>query len=328
MHSPRDDESEPVSRLTLPWEPLAGGRATGGTPGQERLVGWLTEVGEVAGNVLVYSSAYLAAVAMLEVAIAMVLLSLPPSPAPVVVGLVTFAVYANDRIADADTDVVTTPEKAAFVTRHRDLLYGLSAVAYGLALTISVVGGPLAVGIALLPGMFWVLYASDWIPEVGVSVRRLKEVLVLNSVVVALAWATTLTFLPLAFGGQAPPGPVLFVFGYFLLRSFVDTEIPNVRDVEGDAAIGVATLPVVFGVGGTRLVLYAVDLLTAGLVLYAVWADLVPLAHAVALAIGLLYSTGIVSFVGRFEDVPALAIASELEYLVVGAALAPMVYGL
>jgi len=185
--------------------------------------------------------------------------------------LVVFAVYTNDRLADVDTDVMSNPGQAAFVRRHRDVLYVLASIAYGLAVALSVLGGPIALAVALLPGVFWVCYATNWIPGQGVGrVQRLKDVFLVNTIVVALAWAATLTFLPLAFAGEPITTPTLVVFSYFFLRVGTNTEIPNVRDVDGDRAIGVRTIPVVFGVTRTRWILSAIDLCTAGLVVLAV----------------------------------------------------------
>ncbi|SHG69078.1 UbiA family prenyltransferase [Halobaculum gomorrense] len=301
-------------------EPTYASDERGANGRTERIVELLTSTGERAGTALVYSSAYLAAIATVEVAIAMALLSLSPNPAPVVVGLVTFAVYTNDRVADADTDAVSDPERAAFVRRHRDALYLLASIAYGLAVAISVLGGPVALAVTLLPGVFWVAYAADWIPNVSPHVRRLKEVLVVNSLVVALAWATTLTALPVAFTDAAITPGTAVVFAYFLLRSFVDTEIPNVGDIEADRAIGVATLPVAFGVPATRRALYAVDLLTVVLVAAAVVTGVLATGPAVALGAGVAYSLVVTGLLGRV-DTDALELASECEYLVVAAAL-------
>ena len=273
------------------------------------------------GQTLVYSSVYIALIAMTEVAIAMVLLSLPLNIAPVVVGLVTFAVYGGDRLADADTDAVSNPGQAAFMRRHGDVMYVLVAVSYALAVTLSVLGGPLAFALAMIPGVFWVLYATDWMPDTGLRVRRLKQVVVLNSAVVALAWAVTLTFLPLAFADAPVTPATLVVFGYFFLRSFVDTEIPNVRDVDADRQTGVATLPVLLGVRRTRHVLYGVDAGTLVLVGYAAVAGIVPLGLSTALVVGLLYSVGITTFVGRFEDEELLAKLPECEYVFVALTL-------
>lgn len=276
---------------------------------------------ERAWNTLVYSSAYLALIAVAEVAVVTSLLSIPLTAAPVVVGLVTFAVYANDRLADADTDAVSNPKQAAFVRRHRDVLYLLASLAYGLAVALSVLGGPVALAITVLPGTFWVLYASDWVPDVGLRFRRLKEILLVNSAVVAFAWAATLTFLPLAFADAAVTPAAGVVFAYFFLATFVNTEIPNVRDVAGDEAIGVSTLPVVFGVRRTRHALYAVNLLAAAVVGYAAFSDFVSVAGAAALLVGLGYSAAVTSFLGRSEDQTRVVLAAECGFLVVCLAL-------
>ncbi|WP_440766346.1 UbiA family prenyltransferase [Natronorubrum sp. DTA7] len=273
-------------------------------------------------NALVYSSTYLALIAMAEVVIVSVLLSLSLTPAAVVVGLVVFAVYTNDRLADVDTDAVSNPGQAGFVRRHRGALYVLASIAYGLAVALSVLGGPVALAITLLPGVLWVCYATDWIPETGMHVRRLKDVFLVNTIVVALAWAVTLTFLPLAFADGAVTMSALFVFAYFFLRVFTNTEIPNVRDVEGDRDIGVLTIPVVFGVDRTRRILAGIDCCTAGLVAFAVYTGHIPPVLAVPLLAGLAYSLGVTSLVGRYENERLLAKAAECEYLVVFVVLA------
>lgn len=269
------------------------------------------------------TAGYLALIAAVEVAVATTLLSLRPSLAPVVVGLVTFAVYAADRIADVETDAVSNPEQAAFVRRHEDVLSVLVAVAFGLAVALSILGGPLALAITLVPGVFWLLYASDWVPDVGLGVRRLKDVLLVNTAVVAFAWAVTLTFLPLAFADASVTPTVGAVFAYFFFRSFVDAELPNVGDLVGDREIGVATLPVVFGVDRTRQALYGVDLITIALLALAVSAGYLSLTLAVPLLAGVVYSLGVTSFLGR-ADVERLAVAAECEYLVVALALVPV----
>ncbi|GAA0284189.1 UbiA family prenyltransferase [Halobacterium noricense] len=278
-------------------------------------------------TVLLYSSAYLSVVTVIEVGIAMAVLSLPLSPAPAVVGLITFAVYANDRIADVDDDAVDKPEQAAFVRRHEDVLYVAAALAYGLAIALAMLGGPLALALALLPGAFWVLYASDWLPQLGSRFCRLKDVLVVNTAVVALAWAVSLTFLPVAFADGGVTPAVALVFAYFFLRSFVDTELPNVRDREGDREAGVRTLPVVLGLERTRLVLYAVDAITAAVLAYALAAGYLSVSVALALGVGLVYSLVVTSLLARYADRAWLTVAPELEYVVVGAVLSLVALG-
>lgn len=280
------------------------------------------------GNGLVYSSLFMAFVAAVEVGIATALLGVTLTPAPLVVGLITFAVYTIDSVADADSDVRTNPGRANFARRYADQLMMAAAVAYGLAVAISIVGGPVALALALLPGTFWALYASDWLPSIGRAVNRfvgevprLKDVLLVNSLLVALGWAIALTLLPLAFADAAVTPTVGVVFAYFLFRSFVDTELPNVRDVEADAAIGVATLPVVVGITWTRRVLYGVDLGTAVLVTVAAWFGLLAWPFAIALLFGVAISVGVIGFVGRTSETRLFGIAPDCSYLVVGIAI-------
>ncbi|ELZ29848.1 4-hydroxybenzoate polyprenyltransferase [Halogeometricum pallidum JCM 14848] len=268
-------------------------------------------------DLLVYSSLYLVVVAVAEVLTAMVALSLPLSLAPVVVGLVTFAVYVGDRVADADTDELSNPDQSAFVRRHGRTLSTLSAAAYGLALALSLTAGPLALAITLLPGAFWVLYASDWLPSVGARLTRLKDVLLVNSGVVAGAWAVALLGLPLAFAGAAPTATAAVVFTYFFVDTFVNTEIPNVGDRHADAAIGVSTLPVVFGVARTRRILYAVEASLGVFVAWAFFEGLLSAALAGGVLAGLAYTLAVTAFVGRTEAYSRLAIAGELKALVV-----------
>jgi|GEM_PF-219195 len=296
---------------------------------------------------LASGSPFVAAIAAIETVIATVLLGVPLSPAPAVVGLVTFAVYTVDHVADAEADARSTPERARIARRYGDQLMVVAALAYGLAVALSTLGGPLALGVALLPGTLWVAYASDWLPNVGRAVRslapegglaanrrfpRLKEVPVLSSVVVAAGWTLAVTLLPLAFAGSAslgsaalgaaPREPIVAVaMAYFLLRSFVDTELPNVRDVDADAAAGVATLPTVLGVARTRRVLYGVDLATAATLAAATLAGVLAPGIAAALGLGVAASLAVTALAGRVDDGAVLGVAPDCSYLVVAAAL-------
>jgi len=262
-------------------------------------------------NLFLYSSVYLAVIAMAEVALVSELLDLPLTPAPIVAGLLTFAVYGNDRLADLETDAKTAPARTAFVRRYQDAFYVFGAIAYGLAVALSVLGGPLSFGLSLLPGVFWILYACDWIPSLPSGTRRLKDVFLLNSTLVAVAWALVIVYLPLTYAG-APASPTVgVIFLFFVLATFVNTEIPNVRDKEGDSEIGVRTLPVVVGVRWTKNILYGITGLTAGLLSVAFLANVINLTEATVLLASLFFLGGVIFCLNRIENDGALAVAAE-----------------
>ena len=269
-----------------------------------------------------YSSSYIAVSAMVEVAIAMVLLGVSLNPAPLVVGLVMFSVYTNDRIADVETDAISDPEKAAFITRYEHLLKPLADAAYGLAVMLAIAGGPLALLLTFFPGVFWIFYASGWLDAFDGALFRLKSVLVLNTTVVALAWAIVLTLLPVAFA-TAPLSPAVFLaFAYFFLRVFTFVELSNIPDVDGDRQIGVDTIPVVFGIDGTRRALYLLNGLTAAVVLSALLSGgILSLPVAGVLLLATAYSLAVAALVGRWGDISALIQAAEAEYFLTYLAL-------
>jgi len=335
------ESTAPEARGSGTEAPTATGAAPTGTTGSAS--GLLQSLVALASG-----SPFIAAIAAVETVIATVLLGVPLSPAPAVVGLVAFAVYTVDHVADAATDARSTPGRARIALRYGDLLMVAAALAYGFALALSVASGPLALGVALLPGAFWIAYASDWLPNAGRALRslapgddlgtglrlpRLKEVPVVGSVVVAAGWAIAVTLLPLAFAGgaalgsgslgAAPVEPVVAVaFAYFFLRSFVDAELPNVRDVEADAAAGVSTLPIALGVGRTRRVLYGIDLVTAATLAAATATGVLAPGVAAALGVGLAASLAVTGLAGRVDDAAVLGVAPDCSYLVVAAALA------
>ncbi|KTG21242.1 4-hydroxybenzoate polyprenyltransferase [Haloferax profundi] len=278
-------------------------------------------------DVLIHTSTYLVFIAMVQVATVMAALSIEPNPALAIIGLVTFAVYMGDRIADVDTDEVSNPGQSSFVRRHESVLSVLTAAAYGLAIAISVLGGPVALGVTLIPGAFWVLYASDWLPTIGSYFKRLKEILVVNSVIVALAWAISLVFLPLAFADAAFTPVAAVIFFYYFLDTFVNTEIPNVNDVEADEAIGVSTLPVVFGVDRTRQIAYGLDIVLVGFVVFAYLRGLLGSILTLAILVGLGYALVLAAFVGRTEHESRLGIAGEAKHLVVMAVILALTAG-
>ena len=282
---------------------------------------------------------FTALVAAVEVAVVTVALGVPLSTAPVAVGLVAFAVYAADHVADAEGDAGSTPLRARIALRYGDQLMVVAAVSYGLAVALAAGAGPAALALVLVPGTVWIGYATDWIPAAGdrleplgdrvgplgeVSLPRLKDVFLLNSAAVALAWAVAVVAAPLAFAGvpvdSVGTHAVGLLFAYVSVRSFVDVEVPNVRDVAADAAQGVATLPVAYGVTGTRRVLYAVDAVAAGLLAATAATGVASPPALAALGVGLAVSVTVTALADRLDGA-ALGVAPDCSYLVAGAVL-------
>jgi 4-hydroxybenzoate polyprenyltransferase len=241
----------------------------------------------------------------------MYILSLPLSPAPLVGALVTFAIYANDRIVDTESDSVSNPDRTAFVQRYQSELYVLAAVAYGLGVAVAALGGALAFGLTVLPGLLWVAYAVEWIQVNTVQVTRLKEIPVLNSALVAIAWAVPVVVLPVAFADATLTPTAGLLVLYFGFATLVNTEIANIRDVESDRASGVATMPTIVGVERTRTTLYTLSLGTLVVLCGGVVSGIVTVLSAAVLSIGVVCLVGILSLVERISNERLLALGAE-----------------
>ncbi|AKH97338.1 UbiA family prenyltransferase [Halanaeroarchaeum sulfurireducens] len=237
--------------------------------------------------------------------------------APGVVALVVFAVYVGDRISDIKREPESTSERNAFMKHHRTVLSVASAMSYGLAVAIAAYGGPVALVLTLVPGIAWVLYASEVTEDAVPVIIRLKKFVVLNSAIVAAGWATALVAIPVAFADQGvgPVGMVLFV--YFFIDIFIGTEIANFRDMADDARNGVTTLPLALGVRRSRQLLHVINVFLVAILLVAFVHELLSLAFLGAALLGRLYTAGLQGFIGRTERHRLLEFLYEMDHVVV-----------
>ena len=284
----------------------------------EQLFHSLQRYGSVVKKILLFGQLYVAISAMAMSATVVIALSLPLNPAPMVMGLVMFSVYLGDRVGDVKDEESATAERQQFFKRYKTKLSVLSAGAYGVAIGIGVYGGPLSLLLTLIPGIFWILYATELLPSISGALKRVKSVLVVNSAFVSLAWTIPLVFLPLSFTDQSLSPAAAVVFVYFLLDFFINTEIPNVRDIEEDKANGVSTIPVVFGVKRTRRILYALDIFLLTFLVIAFVNGVLSVAFAGATIVGTVYALVITGFVGRTNDHGKLTLLGESKQFFIG----------
>ena len=85
---------------------------------------------------LIFTSLYLAGIAVAESFIVIIFLDLPLSLAPIVIGLLVFSVYVNDQLIDLENDDILNPRERSYISRHQDVLYVFASVSYGIALSI------------------------------------------------------------------------------------------------------------------------------------------------------------------------------------------------
>jgi 4-hydroxybenzoate polyprenyltransferase len=164
--------------------------------------------------------------------------------------LITFSIYFLNNFTDKAEDAINKPE-----CEPKKMLYYVvpSITAMFLSLAIGATISVFALVVLIIPLIIGVIYSVP----IKKSIPRLKEVLGLKSVVVALCWAITGAFLPLS-SVSVSINEVILVFCYIFVVILVNTTIFDTLDVEGDVVSGVNTLPTVLGLKNTMGLLFII----------------------------------------------------------------------
>ncbi len=185
----------------------------------------------------------------------------------------TMFVYSLNRFTDLEEDERNVPDRAAFTKRHGRLLLTLGVGLYVLAIGVAVVLDLPGAGYMVIPLLVAIAY----------SYLRLKKLFLVKNLTVGFAWG----LIPLGVGVYydilETPG-ILFLAGYITAMLTVAAIVFDIKDIEGDRAEGIRTVPVVFNPRGTRILSQALNVAIASSVLLAVSTGLVPAAFLVLLA--------------------------------------------
>ncbi len=224
---------------------------------------------------------------------------LPFDPvAAAILMLIVFAVYNLNRKTDEDEDAINHTERYAFTKEYEGTLFRSAIGAYVIALCLSALQGLDSLFITTIPLIAGIVYSVPLFPA-RFGFRRLKEVPLMKSLVVAFSWAIPPALLPVCHAclpGGAATG-IAGIFFFFLV--FINTVVFDIRDVEGDLASGVKTLPTILGSRRTLILLTAMNAVVGVALMLA--GGLLPGLHPVLLlAAGTAYAQGYLLCFQRF----------------------------
>jgi 4-hydroxybenzoate polyprenyltransferase len=168
--------------------------------------------------------------------------------------LITFSVYSFNKITDVAEDKLNNPYRVKLIRGCEKMWLMLPPTSLSASLLIGALRSLLTVPILLTPFIAAFFYSFKLSP----SIPRLKEIFFVKSFVVALSWALVGSLLPTAVGSAAPP-MIPLIFTFIFITIFVNTVLFDVRDVDGDRASGIKTIPIVLGVDRTRRLLSSLN---------------------------------------------------------------------
>jgi 4-hydroxybenzoate polyprenyltransferase len=279
-------------------ERVQTGGATGTIPAVESVLG-----------AIVHASVLDAIVAAAKVLTVTLLLDIAATPAIAVGALTAFGIYASNKLVD-DEDAVNAPDRARFVDRYRREMTVATAAAIVLGLALAATAGPVALALTLLPGVAAVAYSVS----LPVTDRRLKDVLGVSTLLVSVAWALPTVALPIVWANGTFTSTAGVAFTFYVAQTAVAFEVRNVRDIDGDRAEGVDTVPVVFGVPATRRLLYALDASAIALYAAATAAGVLPVPVGVVFGVATVVSIGVTASVDRGHDDARICLLRDANY--------------
>lgn len=223
---------------------------------------------------------------------------------------VTFSVYNLNNIYDSSEDHVNAPRQAVFVQNHKRVIFGLVAVAYLAGFGIAFLGGPYTPVVTLLPLLAGVVYSIDRI--------RLKNVLIVNTLIVSVSLTAVMVGLPLAFQHRFPVVPSLLLFVHFLLKYMISVELCNITDITGDIEAGVSTLPVVCGVRRTKIILSCLEIVAFTPILAGIVYAYLPVEALFVFVPTALYSVGCIHITEQEPPISKPAVYGDFQFFLLG----------
>jgi 4-hydroxybenzoate polyprenyltransferase len=194
--------------------------------------------------------------------------------------LVTFAVYGLNKFTDKTEDSINQPETLPRAPGYY-LVFSIVSMIVGFLIGLS--ESILAFFVLCAPVMLGVIYSV----RISKSIPRLKEIVGIKSLVVAISWALTGCLLPDSFY-TVKIQVVVVVFVYIFIRVFVGTVLFDVLDTKGDFASGVETIPIRLGRNKTKKLLILLNSLGMLLPIYCVATGML-IRFVPALLFGVLY---------------------------------------
>ena len=176
--------------------------------------------------------------------------------------LVTFSVYGLNKVTDKAEDSINKPETAPWASGYF-LIFSIGSMLSGFLIGMLV--GVWTFLVLFAPVIIGVIYSV----KISKSIPRLKEVVGVKSLVVAVSWALTGCLLPDSLSTAKLQAGVI-VFTYIFIRVFVGTILCDVLDKKGDLASGVQTIPTRLGRNKTKNLLIFLNSIGAILSVYCV----------------------------------------------------------
>jgi 4-hydroxybenzoate polyprenyltransferase len=210
---------------------------------------------------LLNSSTVVAISGALRLHIAFLLGGIPPQiPEYFAFALIVYATYTLDRTLECKEDSINRSELAG-ANKNAGMIVCIATFLSGAAILMHD-------GIWLAPLFPFIV---GYIYSHGIQIRnyrvRFKGGTGVKNTVIGITWGGTIAIIASQWCASIITISVIFLF--FTLKVFITSCVNDFKDIKGDMAAGIRTLPARFGEGLTKTILITILLASYGIMLYA-----------------------------------------------------------
>ncbi|VVB92441.1 Digeranylgeranylglyceryl phosphate synthase [uncultured archaeon] len=163
----------------------------------------------------------------------------------------TYSVYGLNKLTDFEEDIINNPEREKTIKKISKIFEISLVLSFILSLVIGFSTNILTLPALLFPLLMGVVYSVRILPHVP----RLKDVTGVKNLIIALSWSVSLTLLPVIGLSIIEPKPIILVGYISFVKSFINSILFDVRDIEGDRINLIKTIPVLIGINKTKKIL-------------------------------------------------------------------------
>lgn len=231
--------------------------------------------------------------------------------------LIVFSVYNLNRKTDEAEDALNHERRFRITKKFERHLFIAAIGAYLIALGIAAFYGIFAFCVVAIPLISGIFYSVPLLPKWS-GYRRLKEIPVMKNFVVSISWALAFSLVPVYLGASVPGTASVVVFLFIFCWTFVASVLPDIRDRTGDYASGVATIPVLVGVGRSRNILMIINI-SAGAVILLAGSTAISILACAIIVMSLVYSQCCIMSIDRTSKNDLLCdVISDGQFLTIG----------
>jgi 4-hydroxybenzoate polyprenyltransferase len=261
--------------------------------------------------VLVHSNLLISTAATSVALSTILLVGLSIDPIPIfIVFAVTMFVYSLNRLSDLEEDEQNVPGRATFVKQYGRLLFVIGVALYLAAIGLAVYWRLPRAQFLAIPLVVAVLY----------SYLGGKQLLLVKNLLVGGSWGLIVVGVGVYYG-QLRNTLLLFFAGYVTVMLTIAAVVFDIKDIEGDRAEGIRTVPNVYGPATTRRVSAAATAVVALGVLGAVLLGPLP-RYVLLLELFSLYVFVYCLFATRDRDPLFYGLVIDSEHILLAAVLA------